>query len=45
MFVLTPDTEYHVVISDLFDFNLNQCVEKIDFVDDMNRDIVGCDSF
>ena len=45
MFALTPGAEYRIVLSYLFDFNLKQCVEKIVFADDMNRDVVGCDSF
>ena len=45
MSALTPDTEYRVVIYNLFNVNLNQCVEKIVFTDDMNGNIVRCDSF
>ena len=40
----TQDTECRVVLFDLFDVNLNQCVDTVVFADDMNRDVVGCNS-
>jgi len=45
MSALTSDTEYRVVLFDFFNINPNHCVEKIIFTYDMNRDVVGCDSF
>jgi len=44
-FVLKLDTEYHIILFDVININLNHCVEKLVIADDMNGDVIGCGSF